>query len=236
LPTSQWEVPTFSGRHPQDLKGIFVETTCPFSQNKMSKVMIFKSHKKKILIGASLILGQLYIAFGIMEPQTLIGRSIFYAGYLFPPTRPQHLQFYRWSIQSFDNGYPMENDFLLKQLSSSRGSAEETGIVDFYIGIEASRWREELIHANDEQKKQIIGSIINRLDKIPVASVENALLLVEMLRRNELIGKGGFMGKDKDLKTLADAYRKWWRDGSTWPANKNQNPLAGIDIKVKDFY
>ena len=48
-----------------------------------------RRHWKKLTLGfVIIILGAGFITYGIVEPETAIGRVVFRAAYVFPPTRP----------------------------------------------------------------------------------------------------------------------------------------------------
>lgn len=206
--------------------------------------------RKRLFGIASLLILLIYIGYGVIEPQTSPGHAVFHAGYSLPVSRPLFLRFYRWSLREFNGGYlPSSIDgFLTSRLWECEGTAEWRAIIDFEISQGSGRWGEALSQTHDEMKRKIIGDIICRQDTFPPEQAVNALLLVESLRQGDPLHKGEFSNLDlwmhdgtkwvlrtEHLDRLAlvkDAFRRWWNEGSAWPGNRSQDPLAGTGISI----
>ena len=71
----------------------------------------------------------------------------------------------------------------------------------------------------------------------------SAMVLIESLRREDVIGKGGFTGMwiyNDNAATLnrpafnnaKAGFKNWWNDGNGWPSLKNTDPLAGTNLTI----
>ena len=71
----------------------------------------------------------------------------------------------------------------------------------------------------------------------------SAMVLIESLRREDVIGKGGFTGMwiyNDNAATLNRSafnnakagFKNWWNDGNGWPSLKNTDPLAGTNLTI----
>jgi hypothetical protein len=188
-----------------------------------------------------------YVGYGVVEPHSSPGHAIFQIAYSLPATRPAFLRFYQWSLREFNGGYlpGAIDEFLVTRLWSSPGTREWQAIIDFQIAQSSSRWGDSFSRVHDDLKQQIIGDIFHRLDTFPPRHAAEALLLVECMRRDDTLHKGGFSNLNlwtndgttatyhpERLATLKDSFRRWWADGVAWPANKNQDPLKGTNIAI----
>jgi hypothetical protein len=187
-----------------------------------------------------------YVAYGLVQPQSIPGNHIFHIGYFLPLTRSSFLQFYKWSLREYGGNYlpPGVNDFLLERLSKSTEREEWEAIVDFYIGMDSSRWHKILLQLPDSLKKQIIDNIFVRLDKLELRQATRSLFLIECLRTGTVPYKGSFSNiwiYDRNGKSLVNSrqfeivnksFRQWWGDGSKWPANKIEDPLKDTGTKI----
>ena len=190
-----------------------------------------------------------YIGYGVIEPQTSPGHAIFHLAYSIPPTRPVFLRFYQWSLRKFNGKYlPSSIDsFLTARLWECEGSSEWRAIIDFQIKQGSGRWGDGFSHVHDEMKKRIITDIFLRLDTFRSEQIVDALVLIEAMRRSNALHKGGFANADlwtyegntytiheDRLAIVKAAFRKWWVDGSLWPANRSQDPLSGTGISIHE--
>jgi hypothetical protein len=90
-----------------------------------------------------------------------------------------------------------------------------------------------LAHVHDELKRDIISDLLHRLDTFQPEQAMKSLLFIESLRRTDPLNKGGFRGLTPNrLDTAKQQFRKWWSDGSSWPANKTTDPLQDTGISV----
>lgn len=201
---------------------------------------------RSLLIKMGVVVGvSACIAYGIFQPESTLGHHIFYAGYSLPIDRSQFLQFYEWSLRQHNaNSAPSAiHDFLINRLSTSSDLNEWQAIIDFYTTMDTSRWPETLVHLPDSLKKRIIDNILLRLDSFDPRKTTSNLYLIESLRNGNIPYKSGFNnlwiyhnGKHKvntkQVEIVKKSFRRWWGDGSRWPANKNQRPLEGTGTSI----
>jgi hypothetical protein len=207
----------------------------------------FKSVKPWLIRTGVLFVGFLpYVAYGLVQPQSIPGNHIFHIGYFIPITRSSFLQFYKWSLREYNGNYlPSDiNEFLIERLSKSTEREEWEAIVDFYIAMDSSRWHKNLLQLSDGLKKQIINNIFVRLDKLDRIQAIHALFLIECLRTGTVPYKGSFSniwiyddnGKfhinTKQFEIVNKSFRQWWGDGSKWPTNKIESPLKGTGTEI----
>lgn len=117
----------------------------------------FKSVKPWLIrTGVLLVSFLLYLAYGLVQPQTIAGNHIFHIGYFIPITRSSFLQLYQWSLREHGGNYlPTDiNEFLLERLSKSTEREEWNEIVDFYINMDSSRWHKTLLQLPDSLKNR----------------------------------------------------------------------------------
>lgn len=182
---------------------------------------------------------------GLAEPRSSLGHIVFHTGYAFPPTRPAFLNVYQWSLAEFEGGHlPSSIDtFLIDRLADCKGSHEETAIIDFQVRQGSGGWGESASRSHETYQGQIIANILPRLDDLSDWDAVSALLLVESLRREDSLGKGGFSGMwtysggDSSLNRPAfeaakARFQAWWGDGSGWPATRSVDPLEGTELEV----
>lgn len=210
--------------------------------------MKLRATKKHLFCGALLLAAMAFVGYGVVEPDSSAGYAVFRVGYSLPIDPSAFLGFYQRSLREFNGrGLPESVDeFLVTRLSDS-STAERRAIIDFQISQKSSRWSERLCHIHDDLKRQMIADIFSRLDTFPPDHAVDALVLVESMRRNDPIHKGGFSELDMwthdgtafnvradRLAVAKDSFRRWWADGNAWPANKSQDPLKGTGLVIHD--
>jgi hypothetical protein len=187
----------------------------------------------------------LFIAGGLVEPRSSVGHVVFHSAYAFPPTRPAVLRFYTWSLKEFEGGYlpPGIDEFLIDRLACSEGEPEETAIIDFQIRQGSGRWGDSASRSHETFQKQMIKNIMSRLDGMNDRDAVSAMVFIESLRRGNSLGKGGFVGmwtcsdtactlNRPAFDSAKESFRNWWGDGSNWPANRANDPLAGTELAI----
>ena len=177
----------------------------------------------------------LVVAVGIVEPGTKIGYAIFRAAYSLPSARPDVLRFYSWSLQEYNGGYvPLSfDDYLTDRLPNCEGAEEESEIIDFQIRQGSARWGTAVFHAHERVQRQIISNIVKRLDLMDYEEAVSAMLMVQGLRLEDGIHKGGFGGMNPTtFESAKNRFRIWWGDGRDWPHSRSINPLSDSGIVV----
>jgi hypothetical protein len=189
------------------------------------------------------------VAYGFDEPRSGIGHILFHLGYLLPPTRPQFLSFYQWTLKTGEGGFlPSSIDqFLTDRLWECEGTREFDAIVDFQIDQGSGRWGEAPSRANEELKEQIVETVIRRLDTMPDRRAVSAMLFVESLRRGTPLWKGGFSNLytwDRDrrqwdlrreqFELAKRSFRNWWAQNSSWREKATSDPLAGTGLRIHE--
>ena len=182
---------------------------------------------------------------GLVEAGSPLGNIVFRAGYAFPPTRPAFLSFYQWSLAEFEGGYLPSRayEFLTNRISHCEGTREETAIIDFQIRQGSLKWGDAACRSHEVLQGKIISNIMLRLDQMVDNDAVSAMVRIEALRREDVIGKGGFTGmwtyKDNTDTLNRSAFNKakasfkaWWNGGNDWPELKNTDPLAGTELTI----
>ena len=186
-----------------------------------------------------------FITGGLVEPHSALGHIVFRTGYALPPTRPAFLRFYQWSIAEFEGGYLSSSvdEFLTNRLWKCEGTREETAIIDFQIRQGSLKWGDSACRSHEVLQGKIISNIMLRLDQMVDNDALSAMVRIESLRREDVIGKGGFTGmwtyKD-NINTLnrsafnkaKASFKEWWNGGNDWPELKNTDPLAGTELTI----
>ena len=204
---------------------------------------IFRS---KIFIRTAVLLVLLgLMTGGLVEPRSSLGHVVFHTGYALPPTRPAFLRFYQWSLAEFEGGYfpSSVDEFLTNRLWHCEGTREETAIIDFQIRQGSLKWGDSACRSHEALQEKIISNIMPRLDDMADDHALSAMVLIESLRREDVIGKGGFTGMwiyNDNAATLNRSafnnakagFKNWWNDGNGWPSLKNTDPLAGTNLTI----
>ena len=232
MPYLSW---LYSVLHLQDNYGVLFITTVV---QKMKKPIRSRIFKVLVCIG---ILG-LFVAGGVVEPRSSVGHVVFHAAYAFPPTRPAVLRFYTWSLVEFEGGYlpPSMDEYLIDRLAYCQGKPEQSAIIDFQIRQGSGRWGDSAARSHETYQKETIANIMSRLDGMSEEDAVSAMVFIESLRRQNSLGKGGFI----NMRTYSDSlnrpefvlakesFRKWWGDGSGWPRIRANDPLAGTELAI----
>ena len=176
------------------------------------------------------------VAGGIVEPRSSVGHIVFHSAYLFPPTRPAFLRFYRWSLKEFEGGYlpPSIDEFLINRLAYCRGKPEETAIIDFQIRQGSRRWGDAASRSHASYQGKMIANIMERLEEMDDQDALSAMVFIESLRRQNTLGKGGFTGmcNRTAFDAAKESFRTWWGDGSNWPSIRSNDPLTGTELAI----
>lgn len=190
------------------------------------------------------------IGYGIVEPRSVAGRTLFRVGYSVQSTRPALLSYYRSSLEEFEGGYPpFEVDaFLIGRLAECFGTPEWDAILRFQLDqARSGRSGDAASQSNDELKRQMIAYLVPTLDSNRPFDAMNTMVFIESLRRGYALNKGGFANgeffdqpdprgpstlKRARLELAISSFRQWWGDGSNWPNSKAENPLNGTQITI----
>lgn len=186
-----------------------------------------------------------FITGGLVEPRSSLGHIVFHTGYALPPTRPAFLRFYQWSLAEFEGGYLSSSvdEFLTNRLWKCEGTREETAIIDFQIRQGSLKWGDSACRSHEVLQGKIISNIMLRLDHMVDNDALSAMVRIESLRREDVIGKGGFTGmwtyKDNTdtlnrsaFNNAKASFKDWWNGGNDWPSLKNTDPLAGTNLTI----
>jgi hypothetical protein len=171
-------------------------------------------------------------------PASRPGLAMFHIGYERTADKSQFLMNYQTRLIQH-NGYhipPPVDQFLIGRLAiAADGSDEAMAIIKFYRRTPVSRWV-GLGKINDSLKKTLISQLLaDQDDDMPVAQdLESTLLQVEFLRRDGKLGKASMSGLEttEQRRLAVRAFKLWWGNGSTWPENKQVNPLEGTGVAV----
>lgn len=203
-----------------------------------------------VIVIAVLILAG-FVGYGIAEPQTSAGHTVFRVCYSFPPTRATYLKWLTGSLRDWNGSYVPTtiDEFLVDRLLTSKQSKERNAIIDFEVRQSSARWGMAMFSSpfstDESAKGEVLEYLIRNLDSYQGEDAASAMVLIEALRRNEPLPKHDISGVhywDKEGEQYvwpperrAEAiklFRAWWGDGRRWPNNKSQDPLAGSQFEI----
>ena len=203
-----------------------------------------RHHWKKLALASLLIIiAAGFVGYGVIEPQTPIGYIIFSARYVFPPTRPNYLQFLTESLRENNDGYVPRavDEFLVGRLRQRENSAELEAIIDFQVRQSSARWGMAMFSPvfsdSEDEKGEVIGYLIRHVDKYSSEEAASAMVLIEALRRDQQLIKHDinihywddehqkYVWPSEQRAQAIELFRRWWGDGHQWPKNKPQSPL-----------
>lgn len=206
-----------------------------------------RSAKKKIALVMTFVATIGTLLFAAVSPETRLGYWLFRCVYTSPIAKKPLLESYRSKLWAFEGGYIPEltDYFLCSRLESASLQTEIDAIVNFYVLQASGREGKRITSLSDGAKQKVLGSIMQNLDGYDVEEAGRALLLVEEIRRSEVIWKGSFGStnaqesinwsswwRKRGLGKVKNSYRKWWQSQAAWPVKKTQNPLAGSGIEA----
>ncbi len=121
------------------------------------------------------------------------------------------------------------------QHSLSSPDAEAEQIVDFFLSQSVATTHPALIALSREPRiaEALTGQILLRTPLQPAAQQEQALALVEQLRRGQILYKPRLGPLTYSEKAVADAlshYQDWWRSPLAWSERRLRDPLAGTPL------
>jgi hypothetical protein len=188
----------------------------------------------------------IYLVYAYLTPGSGPAQWWFVRSYERAANRSLAIRNYQSHLTRISGHLPEEiRNFLLERFEQSHGTPEGDAVLDLFLHEGAARASWPFLRSPEEVRGLMIGNILKR----PQIGVDE-LLFVEWLRRGEVLGKGGFSLRQPpapgDLAAWRDdaahsqerrtaAYRKWWGDGSRWPENEDEEPLAGTPDVVRSF-
>lgn len=185
----------------------------------------------------------------LAAPKSKPAYWLFRCAYASPVPRKSVLESYHSELLSHAGGYTPEmvDQFLCSRLEATASPREIEAIANFYALQASGREGDRIIAVSDGAKQKIIGSIMRNVDGYDVPQVNQALLLVEELRRGSIIWKGGFAPTNendhkatnwtqwwlsKGARQVKALYSQWWQAPTPWRVKRMQNPLAGSGIEA----
>ena len=159
------------------------------------------------------------------------------------------LQGYDANLIKYNGGYIPEqvDKFLCSRLQSSTSDEELNAIADFYIFKAGGREGRYIFSLPTQNKQRVTGNILSRLEDYKPQQAASALILVEVMRRGESLGKAIFRSTHGNTaaypqyeswlqrRALPEAkaqYLKWWHASPTWQQKERHNPLANSNLEI----
>lgn len=184
--------------------------------------------------------------YAVWEPQTQVGYVLFRASYDRASSKTGVLRGFEGSLREYNGGYiPEQADkFLCSKLQASTSEEEFTAILDFYALRSGGREGRYIYLVSAPTKERISRSITSSLDGYTPDQAARALILLEVLRRGESIGKANFgpaKGYPKDysswwqrtgLPEVKTRFRQWLESYPTWQQREKHDPLEHSFVQL----
>jgi hypothetical protein len=198
------------------------------------------------VLGIVLLVSLRFIA--LAEPQTGIGYALFKTSYSLSPDKTSVLKGYAANLIKYNGGYIPElvDAFLCSKLQHPASTDEFNAVVDFYVFKAGGREGRRIFSLPAPTRERITGNILSRLDNYEPEQAARALVLVEVIRRGEYLGKATLRSTRSDTpaypqyeiwqqRALTEAkarFRKWWRTYATWQQKEKYNPLEDSGLEI----
>ena len=177
-----------------------------------------KRSKRILKIGvgstAALVLGWILVIYSFSEPDTKLGYGIFRIAYSSPVPKGWFLRKFSQGLKDNNGGYIGEpvDRFLCSRLEKTDSESEVAAIVEFYSLQAGGREGQNIGSLSDEAKQRGIRFILKHIESYEPRQAWGALLIVEQLRRGEILHKASFRESDfeKYKREYNFDYERWW--------------------------